>query len=602
MLKLSLNTQFAPDLLAGFRPTLLLTPETVTILHTILFLVIITLIFVVYAQFRKIKRIKTETEKSFLAEKKLFNTLVSSMPDRIYIKDKDSRFIIGNRFVASIMGARKPEDLIGKTDFDFYPKALAQKYFNDEQEMMRSGQPIINKEEIGLDLDGNELIISTTKIPVIDENGNLVGLVGIGRDITQQKEAEDKLKDQARYLGETNAILEERQEEIQQMAEELNAQKENLIEVNKELEKLSLVASRTENVVVIMDGNANVQWVNQGFVDLYGKTYEEYIADKGPNLRDISANPSISAILNQIYITGKPYTYSSGSKDKHGEEVWFLTNISPIFSAEGDIEYLILIDSNITELKTAEHKINQQKKEIERQRDELTLLNATKDKFFSIIAHDLKNPFHSIIGFSDLIKRKLGAIENDKIEEFVDMINESSKSAYQLLENLLQWARSQTERMAFNPEELEIDKLIEEIINVQKIQAEQKDIILDNRSIKGLKVKADKNMTETILRNLIGNAIKFSNSGGKVICSTTPAGGYVEISVIDNGVGIQEKKLKSLFSLDQVESSAGTAGETGTGLGLVLCQEFTRRHSGKIEVTSKPGKGSTFTVSLPSLA
>ncbi|MFZ5941701.1 MAG: PAS domain-containing sensor histidine kinase [Bacteroidota bacterium] len=578
---------------------LLVSQGSLTIFHIAVFTTILLLLLILYLQFKKVKRIRREMEKSFHDERKLFNTLVNSMPDRIYIKDKESRFIIGNRYVASVMGTRNPDDLVGKTDFDFYQRSLAQKYFDDEQEMMKTGLPIINKEEAGLDPEGNEKIISTTKIPVIDEEGNLVGLVGIGRDITEQKKVEEKLIEQARYLGETNAILEERQEEIQQLAEELNAQKENLIEVNKELEKLSLVASRTENIVVIMDGNGNFQWVNQGFIDLYGYPLEEYIRKNGSNLRDNSSNPNISVILNQIYITGKPYTYSSSSKDRRGNELWFLTNISPIFSPEGDIEYLILIDSNITELKQAEIKINQQKKEIESQRDELTLLNATKDKFFSIIAHDLKNPFHSIIGFTDLIKRKLGELENERIAEFVDLIGESSKSAYQLLENLLQWARSQTNRISFNPEQVEISALLDEIISVQKYPAEQKGISIQNMAMKGLKVKADKNMIETVFRNLIANAIKFSSNGGNVICTTVPAGKFVEISVIDSGIGIQPRKVKSLFSLEQVESTAGTEGETGTGLGLILCHEFTRKNGGKIEVTSTPGKGSTFTVSLP---
>jgi len=578
---------------------LLMTQTSVALIHSFLFLVIFILSFLLYQQFKKIRRIKKEMEKSYHDEKKLFNALVNSMPDRIYIKDKESRFIVGNRFVASVMGAKNPDQLVGKTDFDFYEKDLAQRYYSDEQEMMRSGKPIINKEEMGLDPEGNERIVSTTKIPVIDEAGELVGLVGIGRDITLQKLAEDKLKEQARYLGETNAILEERQEEIQQMAEELNAQKENLIEVNKELEKLSLVASKTENVVVIMDGNGNLQWVNQGFVDLYGMTLEEYTGKYGPNLRDSSSNPNISAILNQIYITGKPYTYSSGSKDRRNHDIWFLTNISPIFSTDGDIEYLILIDSNITELKQAEIKINQQKREIESQRDELSILNATKDKFFSIIAHDLKNPFHSVIGFADLIKKRLREGDSDRIEEYVDLIGESSKSAYQLLENLLQWARAQTNRISFSPEPVEIAALINEIIGVQKFQAEQKGISITNSAAAGHRVLVDKNMIETVFRNLIGNAIKFSSNGGNVICTSTKAGNFLEISVIDSGIGIQQGKLKNLFNLEHVESTAGTEGETGTGLGLILCNEFTRKNGGKIEALSTPGKGSTFTVKLP---
>ncbi len=150
-----------------------------------------------------------------LPENQLIFTLIDYMPDRIYIKDRKSRFIAGNINVGNVMGVKSPKELVGKTDFDFYAKDLAGEYFRDEQELMKSGISLINKEERGLDLDGNEIIVSTTKVPFKNDKGKIIGIIGIGRDITLQKINEGKLLREQRNLQEANTLLEERQEEIQ---------------------------------------------------------------------------------------------------------------------------------------------------------------------------------------------------------------------------------------------------------------------------------------------------------------------------------------------------------------------------------------------------
>ena len=540
------------------------------------------------------KRLSQSRLSASIKERELLSLLINSMPDRIYFKDRESRFIIANRHVAEIMGANDPNLLIDKTDFEFYRPGLAKAYYDDEQRIMREGKPMIGKEEPGLDMDKNEITISTTKIPVKDNNGNVIGIVGIGRDITPQKEIEKELKIKSENLQESNVLLEERQEEIQQMAEELNAQSESLMEANKQLERLSLVASRTENVVVIMDGNANFLWVNKGFEDLYGYNLKEYIKRYGENLRDSSSNINISAILNQINITRKPYTYNSRSKDKEGAERWYQTNITPIMNQDDEIDYLILIDSDITDLKKAEEQIKEQKKEIETQRDELSTLNATKDRLFSIIAHDLKNPFHSIMGFTELMKSNIDEFNKEKLGEFIDLINISSASAYQLLQNLLEWARSQTDRIRINPGTFKVKEVAGEVINLQKLHAGNKNIQLVDDIPEELRVYADKNMLHTILRNLTSNAIKFTNEGGTITLAGQASGDNTIIKVTDTGIGIPRDKQTRLFQLDKVTSTAGTAGETGTGLGLIVCEEFVTKNNGSISIESQPGKGTTF--------
>jgi len=463
---------------------------------------------------------------------------------------------------------------------------------------MKEGKPMIAKEEMGLDNDGNEIFISTTKIPVKDRHHNVIGLIGIGRDISRQKKNEQDLKTQSENLRETNVLLEERQEEIQQMAEEMNVQPAYLQGVNDQLEKLSLVASETENVVVIMDGNANFLWVNQGFENKYDQNFNAFIDEHGANLRENSSNSSIASFLNQINITKKPFTYNSKSINSRGEEVWYQTNISP-FMKDQEISNLVLIDSDITELKKAEEQIKKQKTEIETRTLELQTLNTTKDRLFSIIAHDLKNPFHSIMGFTDLLQKRHKDISREKLSEFLDMINLSTNSAYQLLENLLEWARSQTEMIRIDPENILVKTVVNEIIELQQLHARNKGIKFVDSISEQASVIADKNMFNTVIRNITSNAIKYTNQGGSISFKSLIKKDSVSIEITDTGIGMPEEKIEALFQLDKVSSTAGTEGETGTGLGLIVCQDFMIKNNGTITVKSNPGRGTTFILTLP---
>jgi PAS domain S-box-containing protein len=520
-------------------------------------------------------------------------SLINSMPDRIYIKDRKSRFIIGNIHVANIMGAKNPEELVGKTDFEFYSKEIATGYYKDEQEIMVRDISLINKEEIGLDANGEEIIVSTTKVPIKDDTGQIIGIVGIGRDITAQKEVEKNLKLKSNDLQEANVLLEERQEEIQQQSEELISQAENLMKVNEELEKLSIVASKTDNVIIIMDQDGNFEWVNEGFRKRYSMTLDDFIQSKGKNITENSYQPKIKELLEQLREKKKSVSYTTEVDLGNGEVIWSRTTLSPVHDDEGNMVRIVAIDSDITEIKEAEEQI-------EKQRDELRTLNATKDKFFSIIAHDLKNPFHSIMGFSDLLTRSYDNIEEDKKKEFIKLINESSSSAYGLLENLLNWARTQTNKIKFNPTKIDVATITREVFQMMSVNAENKNVSLElPDDFKDLLVYADYNMIYTVIRNLVSNALKFTESGDIVSVSKGQKNGRMEISISDTGVGMSEEEKNKLFRLDEFHTTTGTSGEAGTGLGLIVCREFIIKHGGDIEIESEKGKGSTFRFTLP---
>lgn len=231
--------------------------------------------------------------------------------------------------------------------------------------------------------------------------------------------------------------------------------------------------------------------------------------------------------------------------------------------------------------------------------EELRRINATKDKFFSIIAHDLKNPFNSLLGFTDLMKNDFDTLEEHELRKFIDLIYESSKQGFNLLENLLQWSRAQTGRIAFNPIETELKPLIDRETELIKNRAEKKQIELFTEIPDNLELFADEEMLSTVIRNLLSNAIKFTPPKGKIKIKVKKFARRIEISVIDTGVGIPMEKIPQLFRIDVQVSTPGTENEKGTGLGLILCSEFIEKHGGKIKVTSEWKNGSEFKVILP---
>jgi len=230
---------------------------------------------------------------------------------------------------------------------------------------------------------------------------------------------------------------------------------------------------------------------------------------------------------------------------------------------------------------------------------ELKELNASKDKFFSIIAHDLKNPFGSIIGISEILKEETKASANFVLENYATIINNSAVQTFMLLENLLEWANSQRGKIQFTPVSIDLNVLISEEFNILYDRAKEKRIELINSLQDNLMIIADKNMIKTILRNLISNAIKFTNKNGKVEVKALINNVNLEISVSDNGIGMSEEIKVKLFKLDGNLSTRGTEDEKGTGLGLILCKEFVEKHGGKIWVESEEGKGSVFRFTIP---
>ncbi len=273
---------------------------------------------------------------------------------------------------------------------------------------------------------------------------------------------------------------------------------------------------------------------------------------------------------------------------KSGEDIYVLLDSVKI-SNEQSINFI----TDISEIK----KIQQ---EISIKNEELNELNVTKDKFFSIIAHDLRGPIYNVVGFSDLIYNNLEDYTKDKLAFHIKLLNESAHKTSSLLENLLIWSRSQRNIIEFSPKKIYCREIIEEVHDDMKNLMIQKNISFHmNHCKNSVQISVDKNMIKTVFRNLLSNAIKYTHQGGEINIGYKKNEKDITFFVKDNGVGIPKETVEKLFKLDQNVTTEGTNNEKGTGLGLLICKDFIEKHNGKIWVESEQNQGSSFYFTLP---
>jgi PAS domain S-box-containing protein len=279
--------------------------------------------------------------------------------------------------------------------------------------------------------------------------------------------------------------------------------------------------------------------------------------------------------------------------NKQGNVVWVRNKINLVRNNDGTIQKIYGLISDESQSKKTE-------KELIKSREDLLKLNETKDKFISIISHDLRTPFSSTLGFTELLLNDKDLSEEDR-EQYIKFIQDSSKSMLSLVNSLLDWTRLQTGRIKFEPNRYNASEIIGKAVNALSGAAFQKKIELSSTVGTDQFISADKDLIEQVFNNLISNAIKFTNPGGKITVSSrnSDEDKFIEFSVKDNGIGIKEENLTELFKIESKYTSVGTAGEKGTGLGLSLVKEIIEKHGGKIWVETEYGKGSEFKFTLP---
>ena len=374
-------------------------------------------------------------------------------------------------------------------------------------------------------------------------------------------------------------------EKIKELERENSILKEQQIEINKAKELYLKIFEEFPALIWRSRLDKLCDYFNKTWLDFTGRTYEQEFGNGWAE----GVHPDDFDFCVQTYLTAfdkrEAFLMEYRMKNKFGEYRWIRDFGRPFFDLDNTFLGYIGSCYDITEIKNSELSLIE--------------LNATKDKFFSIIAHDLKTPFNSIIGFSELLVDNVKENDYDKVAEFAGIILQSSKRAMDLLINLMEWSQLQSGRMDFNPELFDVSMLIDEVILLLKGIADQKSITIENQLTRSVQVFADMEMISAVMRNLISNALKFTQTGGCISISALSKENEVIITVSDNGVGLPEDRINKLFILSESYSTPGTNKEKGTGLGLILCNEFIKKNNGLIWVESEIGKGSSFSFSLP---
>ncbi|MBK7498334.1 MAG: PAS domain S-box protein [Ignavibacteriales bacterium] len=534
---------------------------------------------------------KIEIENKFVRELQLQQYFMDYLPDSIYFKDIDSRFIKANKATLTKMGLSSFDELLGKTDFDIFCDEHAQLAKKDEEEIIKSRTSIINKIEKEIWRDGKVTWASTTKIPLIDENDVVYGTFGITRDITELKKAEDikdalfKISTAVTSLNNINVLYEFIHKSISEL---MSAENLYIALYHQETETVSFpyfVDQVDEPPIERKAGRGLTEYIlRSGKAHLINSELDLKLREAGET--------SLIGEPTQIWL-GVPLNVEGKTI---GAIVVQDYSDSTTYSDE-EKEILIYVSEQIA--LAIDKKRNEEK--IIQYSEELKETNAAKDKFFSIIAHDLKSPFHGLLGLTRMIVEEYDSMSESEVKSYLKIIKESTESTYKLIENLLEWSRLESGKMKYNPALQNMFMIVEDTRILLNQNARMKNINLRNKLGHQSFVWGDDTMLQSLVQNLISNAIKFTPTNGIIEVTENQFDSYIEYTVSDTGIGIKESDIEKLFRIDMSFSTKGTQQEKGTGLGLVLCKEIVNIHGGEISVQSKISEGTKiiFTLSKP---
>jgi len=492
--------------------------------------------------------------KNAQREKDMLAAIVENLEDHAVIKDTSLKIIASNPSNTKAAGRKYASQLIGKTDLEVYGDSEhVRQYIEDDRKalILKKGETLVN-DQVFVYPDGIKIHSLVKKFPVYDEKNHLIAVASISRDITDYRNT--------------------------------------LEELYKSEEKYRLLINNQGEGIGMVDPDNIFLFANPKAEEIFGMAKGKL---EGRSLFDFVDNRGRDLILEQTERrkSGEKDRYEMEIRQAGGEKRQILVTATPQYH-EDLFKGTFAVFRDVTDWRTAE-------KSLRKSESELREANAAKDKFFSIIAHDLKNPFTSIQGLSELLLKDYEGYDKEEVLTLIKMINDASRQTHNLLENLLNWSRAQTGRMSIEPTGINIHDSIELIFSLYEGNSREKNLLMLNKVNAGTQAYGDANMVPTILRNLISNAIKFTKPRGKITVSAKIHRDFMDISVNDTGIGIPEDMHEKLFRIEENVTRTGTANEEGTGLGLVLCKEFAEKNNGSIKVNSKPGKGSTFILRLP---
>lgn len=361
-------------------------------------------------------------------------------------------------------------------------------------------------------------------------------------------------------------------------------------------EKLRTLFDTMAQGVIYQDSSGIISSANQAACKILGVSIKELLGSPGASPKwksihedgtplAIDEHPSNIALKTGKQIIGKTIGIFNPVEQKYK---WITVSCIPYINSDEEYPTSVYTTfTDITDLKNSEEALKKYGEELKH------VIN-TKDRFFSIVAHDLKSPFLGLLGFTSALHEDYDQFETNQIKRYIGNINKATRNIYSLIQNLLEWSRLQTNKFDLNITEIDLFQIAEYSINLLSSNAASKEITIKNQLPHDEIILADERVLDSVFSNLISNAIKFSKRGDEILLSASHTDDYFEICVADNGVGMDEERLSELFRLDVTVSSRGTEGEVGTGLGLVLCSELIEKLNGKMRVESKPGLGSKF--------
>jgi PAS domain S-box-containing protein len=518
-------------------------------------------------------------EKSLQQEHNLLRTLIDLLPDCIYVKDTQSRFLVANKAVARIMSAASPSDLIGKTDQDFYPGRLAIEFGRDERQVIESGEPLINKDEPGINPDGSLRAILTTKVPLRDTQGQIIGLVGIGHDITERKRAEEELR---RAHDELDLRVRER-------TAELAAANEGL---EKEHRLVRALMDNLPQSIYFKDAASRFISINRALATSLGlRDAAEAIGKSDADFFTAEHAQRTLADEQQIMRTGRPIL------DKEQEETWpdghtqwTLTTKIPFRDEEGRIVGTLGISRDITERKQVSEALRVAKEAAE-------AASRAKGAFLANMSHEIRTPLNAVIGMTELVLKSPLAAQQ---REFLELVRESGEALLSLINDILDFSKIEAGKLVLESSAFDLWESLGDTMKTFAVRAHQQglELVCSIHPEVPRMVVGDYNRLRQILVNLVGNAVKFTERGevGLEVTREPPAENDVLLHfvVADTGIGIPGEKQAAIFEMFEQADASTTRRHGGTGLGLAIASHLVGLMGGRIWVESEVGRGSRF--------
>ena len=497
------------------------------------------------------KNLVEELQKEIKLHQKKFNSyfdLFNSVSTAVYIQDENGVFLEANQSAVDLYGYSRDE-IIGST-----PKLLAQNGANDLSEIQIKVKKAFEGETQKFEFWGKSKDGTVFPREILLKNIYFMGnkaVIAEARDITRLKSMEHTTRES---IGKYKALFD---------------------------------LSNDAIIVFSMDGKVvNCNLVAQ---ELFECSKNEL---HSISLEDIMPNELLQFFHERVENQELNHNevVETIAKKMSGEE--FPIELNTKIFYEGNSKRLLVFIRDITGRKDIDNKLTMIA-------SQLADSNAMKDKFFSIISHDMRTPFHGLLGFTDYLTTDIDSLSQEEVKQICTSINNSAKSLFNYFENLLAWSNVQSGRLKFNNTIIKLSEIINRAVNIISVNATTKNIEIDVKMDEDLYVYSDENMLSSVVQNIISNAVKFTSVGGKVLVKTSGINDLVEVSITDNGVGMSDEKLKSLFKIDHASSSKGTSNEKGTGLGLIIAKELIEKQGGVLRVDSVLGKGSTFKFTLP---